>query len=189
MRHAFVRSVLGLFCVLLAGVPASPVLGQEQSARLTIVFLQLAPGGGEKVVTPEARGVLTAGELDVLSEFCAFSGVVSLAKVVEITDASLSGNDRRAVVVLSRWKPDGVDRSIALPRAPGAIYLVAIPSKEHGEELSVLPSSTGDNLEPLEESDRWMHLSIDLKDGATVRYTINRPGKADLKGTAFAWRD
>lgn len=92
-------------------------------------------------------------------------------------------------MVLSRWKPDGVERSVAVPRGPGAIYLVAIPSNEHGEVNMVLPSSKSESQEPLEESGRWMHLSIDLRDGATVRYTINRPGRADLKGTAFVWHD
>lgn len=89
MRHLFVRLVVGLCFALLAGLPASPALAQEHSAKLTVVFLQLAPGGTEKVVAPDARGVLTGGELEVLMEFGAFSGVVSLAKVVEINDANL----------------------------------------------------------------------------------------------------
>lgn len=189
MRQVFARSIVGLCCALLAGLPAGPVLAQQRSARLKMVFLQLAPGGNEMLVMPDARDALTEGELGMLMEFGDFDGVVSLARVVEVTDADLSGVDRRAVMVLSRWKANGVDRSISLPLEPGAIYLVALPSKEHGEVTAVFPSSKSERPGPSFESGRWIHLSIDPRDRATVRYSIDRPGRADLEGTAFVWRD
>ena len=188
MRKVRLRSMVGLCFALLAGLPAGPVLAQQQSARLTMVFLQLAPGGNEKVVTPDARDVLTDDELGMLLKLGEFKGVVSLAKVIEVTDADLSGKDRRAVMVLVRWKADGVDRSISIPREPGAIYLIALASEERGEFQLAFPSTKTDSEGPDFETDRWIHLSIDPRDKATVRYRINRPGRAELAGTAFVWR-
>ena len=189
MRKVLARSMVGLCFALLAGIPAGPVLAQQQSARLTMVFLQLAPGGNEKIVTPDARDVLTDAELGMLLKLGEFKGVVSLAKVIEVTDADLSGKDRRAVMVLFRWKADGVDRWIAIPREPGAIYQIALASEERGEFQLVFPSTKTDTRGPHFEEDRWIYLSIDPRDKATVRYRINRPGRADLAGTAFVWRD
>lgn len=189
MRRVRARSMVGLCFALLAGLPAGPVLAQQQSARLTMVFLQLAPGGNEKIVTPDARDELTDGELEMLLKLGEFKGVVSLAKVIAVTDADLSGKDRRAVMVLFRWKADGVDRWIAIPREPGAIYLIALASEERGEFQLVFPSTKTDKEGPHFETDRWIYLSIDPRDIATVRYRINRPGRAELSGTAFVWRE
>ena len=187
MRQLLIRTVVGLCCALITALPSSPIHAQD-SAKLTLVFLKFSPGGDETVVTRDAREVLTEGELSVITGRKDYNGVVSLAKVVEVSDVDLPDQDRRAVVVLTRWPADEIERPIALPREPGIVYLQAIQPDALGKVFMVYSSTDSARRGPHLENGRFIRFTVDRRDGATVLYAVDRPGRPRLDGAAFTWR-